>query len=139
MPGYTVTIDDGGLADRLALLGKGGLRKAERRGVTAVAQFGRTNARRLAPVATGAGRRGISYKTFSRGGAAAAIIYNKVYYMRFQSTGVPFDRYTHTTDANRGVLPQKRFMQDTVDVLEGGAAGQIIGQAVGDALRAAGL
>jgi hypothetical protein len=133
-----IDIDDHGLADRLALLGRRGLKAAERRGVTEAAKFGRTMARGLAPVATGAGRRGISYKTRSRGTSVQARVYNRVFYMRFQSRGVPTERYTKS-GAARGTLPAKRFMQDTADVLDGGAAQKLVSQSVGDALRAAGL
>lgn len=133
-----INIDDHGLADRLALLGRQGLRTAERRGVTEAAKFGRGMARGLAPVATGAGRRGISYKTRSRGTTITARVFNKVFYMRFQSRGVPTTRYTKN-GAGRGVLPAKRFMQDTADVLDSGTAKQLITQSVGDALRQAGL
>lgn len=133
-----IDIDDHGLADRLALLGRQGLRTAERRGVTEAAKFGRGMARGLAPKATGAGARGISYKTRSRGTAVSARIFNRVYYMRFQARGVPTVRYTRN-GAGRGMLPAKRFMQDTADVLDGGAAKQLVSQSVGEALRAAGL
>lgn len=134
----TIDIDDHGLADRLALFSRKQIRTAERRGVTEAAKFGRSMARGLAPKATGAGARGISYKTRSRGTGVSARIFNKVYYMRFQARGVPTTRYTQN-GSGRGTLPAKRFMQDTADVLDGGTAKQLISQSVGEALRAAGL
>lgn len=136
MPGFRVDVDDHGLADRLALLGRQGVRTAQRRGVTEAAKYGRAEARGFAPVATGAGRRGISYRVRSRGTTVVGKVYNKVFYMRFQARGTG-GRYTRH-HAYRGILPADGFMQQAADLVDV-AAPRMIDQAIGEALAAAGL
>lgn len=136
MAGVSVDVDDHGLHEKLLLLGRKGLIAAERKGVTDAAKLGRTLARGFAPVRTGAGRRGVSYKTSSRGGEVSAKVYNRVYYMRFQARGTG-DRHTRA-GADRGVLPSTGFMQKAADQVDP-IAPLLVEDSINAALAAAGL
>jgi hypothetical protein len=136
VPGFQVDVDDHGLAEKLALLGRKELRSAQKRGVTNAVKFGRATARGLAPVATGKGRRGVSYTVRSRGTEVVGKVYNKVFYMRFLARGTG-DRYTKTSGAYRGRASDP-FMERASGPTDA-AAPVFIENSVGEALRAAGL
>lgn len=132
---FTINVDDHGLEQKLALLGRRELRAAQRKGVTNAVKFGRATARAAAPTSTGKGRRGVSYRVRSRGTTVVGRVYNKTFYMRFLARGTG-ERHTKS-GANRGKASDP-FMVRAGAVTDA-AAPRFVSEAVTEALAKSGL
>lgn len=109
---------------------------AEKKAITEAVKIGREVARAGAPQKTGKGKRGISYKTRTRGGVVEGRVYNKVFYMRFQARGTG-GRFTRK-GAYRGVLPEIPFMSHAAQKVDP-LVPKLVEKHIKDALRVSGL
>lgn len=108
--GFTVVVDDHGLAKNLRFLGARGLLKAERRGISLHTRMVRSTARGMADFNPGS----ITGRTFMKRGQPYGRVKISDYELRFYASGVASggtqERKTRR-GLNRGVEAPEPFMQ----------------------------